>query len=192
MFHPRGAVLTPILGLFVFVFIAVSIGIAILYILTLRRALTECAPHNRATSPDSPWLLLIPFFNLVWGFILYPRISESLEREFRQRNLPIEPEPAKSLGLTLAILQACGIVPVVNIFTGIAGLICYILYWIKISGYANQLAAAPAAYYPTLAAAPAMPQPYPSAMPPALHCTGCGAPVRTNERFCANCGKPVV
>jgi hypothetical protein len=213
MYDSHAAARLQALGLFVIVFLLIGLGIAVLYILTLRKALTQCAPHNRTTSPDSPWLLLIPLFNLVWGFILYPHISESLEREFRQRNLPIEPQPARTLGLTLAILHACGIVPFVNIVAGIAGLVCFILYWIKISGYANQLAAAPAVYYPQppqpqwmpQPPAPAQPQwnpqpppdassatPQPSvAMPPARYCTACGASVRPNERFCANCGKPV-
>jgi hypothetical protein len=133
--------LLPALGIFFFISAAIGIVIAVLFILTLRKALERCAPQNRTTSPDSAWLLLIPLFNMVWGFILYPRISESLEREFRQRNLPIEPQPAKSLGLALAILQVCCIIPLVGILAGLGALICFIMYWVKISGYSNRLGA---------------------------------------------------
>jgi hypothetical protein len=129
----------PALGFFFFIFAGIGLVIAVLFILTLRKALEKCAPQNRATSPDSTWLLLIPLFNMIWGFILYPRISDSLEREFRQRNLPIEPQPAKSLGLALAILQICSIIPFLGFLAGIGALICFIMYWVKISGYSNRL-----------------------------------------------------
>jgi hypothetical protein len=130
-----------VLGFFMLLIAVIGIGIMVLFILTLRKALGKCAPQNRTTSPDSAWLLLIPLFNIVWGFILYPHISESLEREFRQRNLPIEPQPARSLGLALAILQACCLIPFVNMLAGIGALICFIMYWVKISGYSSQLGA---------------------------------------------------
>ena len=57
-------------GFFLVIFGAVSIGIAVLYILTLRKALSRCAPQNRTTSPDSTWFLLIPLFQL--GLAVHP------------------------------------------------------------------------------------------------------------------------
>jgi NADH:ubiquinone oxidoreductase subunit 5 (subunit L)/multisubunit Na+/H+ antiporter MnhA subunit len=197
--YDSSAALSGAIGLFLLIIVAVGIGITVLYILTLQKALSRCAPQNRTTSPESTWFLLIPLFNLVWPFILYPHISESLEREFRQRNLPIEPQPAKTLGMALAIFQACCIVPVLNILAGIGALVCFILYWIKISGYSNQLTAAAVAYYPQptqpqwtpqppLAAAAAAQQ---SPLPQARHCTACGASIQPNERFCGSCGKSV-
>jgi hypothetical protein len=171
--------------------IPVSFGIAIFYILTLQRAISRCAPHNRATSPESAWLLLIPFFNMVWQFILYPRISETLEREFRQRNLPIEPQPLRTLGLAVAILHVCWIIPVVHIFTGIAGIICWIFYWVKVSDYSNQLIAQPVGYPPP--AHPQVQQPPPSPQPPSTRfCTKCGTPMQLNEAFCHSCGTQAI
>jgi hypothetical protein len=167
--------------------IPISIFVAVLYILTLQRAISRCAPQNRVASPESAWLLLIPVFNLIWQFILYPRISETLEREFRQRNLPIEPQPLRTLGLAVAILQVCWIIPLVHFFTGIAGLICLILYWVKISDYSNQLAAQSAGYAP--AGYPPMGQQMqPASQPLAGFCIKCGTPLQISNAFCANCG----
>jgi hypothetical protein len=195
-------------GIF-FLVLAVILAIGVLYVLTLRRALLRCAPQNRAVEPDTAWLLFIPLFNLFWAFVLYPRISESLEREFRRRGLPIEANPAKSLGLSLAILHACSAVPLVNIVTGLPTLIVWILYWSKISGYSRQLEARSGS---TVAAAPTPPWAQPpqsfgagsqatpesSATPPGgqtqaatRYCSTCGNPLRNGERFCANCGSPV-
>jgi len=172
---------------FFFLFLLVTIGFAIAYILTLQRAISRCAPQNRATSPESAWLLLIPFFNMIWQFILYPRISETLEREFRARNLPIEPEPLRNLGLAVAVLHVCWFIPVVHIFTGIAGFICLILYWIKISGYSNQLLNHPVLAYAGFAQQPQTAAPAYEAR----FCTKCGNPMRIDEVFCQRCGKRV-
>jgi hypothetical protein len=64
--------------LFVFLFMPVALVITIFYILTLRARYLVAPCGNRTTSPDLAWLLLIPIFNLIWPFILYPHISESL------------------------------------------------------------------------------------------------------------------
>lgn len=170
---------------FFFALFVVFLVIGVFYILTLRRALLLCAPANRAASPDSVWLLLIPLFNILWQFILYPRISVSLEREFRQRGLPLEREPARSLGLALAILHACSLIPLVNLFTGIAALVCFILYWSKISGYARQLEANPF-YAPT---APGQLSSQPQIQ--GGFCANCGAPLQSGAPFCPNCGNPI-
>lgn len=176
----------PFFGFFFFAVAAVFLVVGVFYILTLRRALLLCAPQNRAANPDSAWLLLIPLFNLIWQFILYPRISASLEREFRQRGLPIERDPARSLGLTLAILHACSLIPLVNLFTGIAALVCFILYWTKISGYARQLEA-------NTASAPATPGQWSSQplVQGSSFCSHCGSPLQSGMLFCATCGNPV-
>jgi hypothetical protein len=116
---------------------------AIFFILTMQRALQRCAPENRTMTPGSTWLLLIPLFNLVWDFILVSQMAASLEREFKQRNIPVEPLPGKNVGLAWCILTICCIVPVLGIFSGLAALVCWILYWVKIAGFSATLAAPP-------------------------------------------------
>jgi hypothetical protein len=177
-------------------FSIVVLAIAVFYILTLRRALLRCAPHNRAAVPNTAWLLIVPFFNLFWPFFLYPRISESLEREFRERALPIEPFPARTLGLTLAILNLSCVIPLLNLLTGIATLVCFILYWNKISGYSRQLASGSGADSQASTAPPSMGAPAsgpsaPQGQAAGRYCTTCGNPIRNGERFCSNCGSPV-
>jgi hypothetical protein len=193
---PIGAVIAAA-GVVLFIAIAIGVVVSILFIVTLSKALSRCAPHNRATSPGSCWLLLIPLVGIVWCFMLFPRISESLWREFRERNLPIEPQPGRTLGLVLASLQACGFVPFVNLLAAPAALICWILYWVKISGYSSQLGAPVDAAsrfsqspWPTSPApgptgqAGFLPQPQPQAC-------ACGASLRPGARFCASCGRTV-
>ena len=107
--------------------------VTIFYLLTLQKALSRCAPENRAMSPGLVWLMLIPLFNLVWQFLVVINISKSLAAEFQKRGLAVEdPKP----GYTLGIVMCVG-----NLICAPVGLICWIVYWIKISGYSNKLAA---------------------------------------------------
>ncbi|HVJ06727.1 MAG TPA: zinc ribbon domain-containing protein [Candidatus Saccharimonadales bacterium] len=179
----RPHILPHFLPFFFLMFLVIT-GFYIAYILTLQRAISRCAPQNRATSPESAWLLLIPLFNMFWQFILYPRISETLEREFRARNLSIEPQPLRNLGLTVAVLHVCWIIPVVHFFTGVAGFICLILYWVKISEYSNQLLSHPVLAY---AGFPQQPQRGAPAYE-ARFCAKCGNQMRSEEVFCQRCG----
>jgi hypothetical protein len=48
--------------------------------------------------------------------------------------------PGKSIGLAYCILGVCGFIPIVGIITSIAALVCWILYWVKISNYSAELA----------------------------------------------------
>jgi hypothetical protein len=109
------------------------------FCLTLQKCLNRCTPQCRTIAPGQVWLLLIPFFNLVWQFIVVSRISSTLANEFRLRSMTKEPEPGKSLGLAFCILFVCGIVPFLGILAGIAGLICWILYWVKIANYSAEI-----------------------------------------------------
>ena len=118
----------------------------IFYLLTLQKTLERCSPECRTTTPGSVWFMLIPFYNIVWQFLLVARISESLHNEFNKRNMNEEPEPGKSLGITFCILNVCGIIPIIGVLAGIGGFVCWIIYWVKISGYSNKLAM-PVNYY---------------------------------------------
>jgi hypothetical protein len=117
---------------------------AIFYLLTLQKALNRCAPENRAMNPGMMWLMFIPLFNLVWHFLIVLNIAKSLGAEFRKRGMAEEPEPGKTLGLAMCILACCGIIPILGMLCSLGGLVCWIMYWVKISGYSAKLAASPA------------------------------------------------
>jgi sterol desaturase/sphingolipid hydroxylase (fatty acid hydroxylase superfamily) len=111
----------------------------IIYLAALQKALQRCAPESRTMPPGQVWLMLIPLFNFVWGFIVVLRMASSLRNEFLRRQLPLaEPEPGKTLGIAMCILIATSWIPV-GIVTGFASLVCWILYWVKIAGYSRQI-----------------------------------------------------
>ena len=135
-FHPHGLFH---LGLVPFIVGAFLLP-AILYLLTLQRALERCAPESQTLSPGLVWLMFIPVFSLVWHFVIVVNVSRSLRNEFTRRNFPgIEAEPGKGIGLAMCILGACCIIPLLGILCAIAAFICWIIYWVKIHDYSRRL-----------------------------------------------------
>jgi hypothetical protein len=128
-------------GIMVFALIALVILLipAIFYLLTLQKALNKCAPENRAMQPGMVWLLLVPLVNLVWGFFVVLNMSKSLGAEFQKRGIAEEAEPGKKLGLIMCVLLCCGIIPLLGTLCSLGGLVCWILYWLKIAGFSKKL-----------------------------------------------------
>jgi hypothetical protein len=119
----------------------VGLLIAIFFLLTLQRALARCRPRNRTMEPGMVWLNLIPLFNLVWQFITVNRVAESLENEFRDRGWHRRSENyGRSVGVAAGALGLVGWIPILGPILAIAGLVCRIIYWVKIAGYSGQLA----------------------------------------------------
>lgn len=131
--------------LFLFVIAIAAIMIAIFYLKNLQDVLKECSPRNQQVPPGNVWLMLIPLFNIVYPFILYPKISESLKREFEERGSVQEGDYLKNIGLTMAVLNICGFIPVLGNIAGLAGLILLIIYWVKTAEYKNKLRMLPKA-----------------------------------------------
>ena len=135
-----GSLGLPEIALLLLLSLAVMLVPAICYILTLYRALGRCAPENRTMDPGLAWLLLVPVVGLVWHFMVVLNISRSLKQEFSARGIACEPEPGKSVGLTLCILSVCSIIPFVGPLAGLGALVCWIVYWARISSLSQRIA----------------------------------------------------
>jgi hypothetical protein len=138
------AVLLGFLGgaevlLIIILFFVLLISI-IFYILTLQNTLKEVSPENRQMEPGQVWLLLIPLFNLVWRFIVVNKIADSLRAEFADRQINVdEDRPGYSIGIAYCILPLFGIIPILGTMASIAGLVCWIIYWVKMHDYKTKL-----------------------------------------------------
>ena len=115
------------------------------FLLTLQNTLKAVSPENRKMPPANVWLMLIPFFGIVWQFIVVNRVADSLAAEFDKRGISLDkPRPGREIGLAYCILYCCSIIPVLGSFASVAGLVCWIIYWVKIAGFKNQLESSPA------------------------------------------------
>lgn len=108
---------------------------------SIYRALKRCAPFNRTMPPGQVWLCLIPLFNMVWPFVVVARVAESLRREFAARQAPAAPgeDFGKTLGTVMCALSLSAVIPYVGVLTGLAGFVCWIVYWARIAGYSRAL-----------------------------------------------------
>ena len=123
-----------------FVFSVFFLIPAIFYLLTLQNALNKCAPTSRVIEPGMVWLLLIPFLNLIWNFIVVTGVAKSLATEYARRGIPSsEPLPGRSIGVAMSVCNCCCIIPVLGAFAGLAGLVLWIVYWIKIAEFSRRL-----------------------------------------------------
>jgi hypothetical protein len=109
--------------------IAVGMLISIMYLLALSRCIAQISPRNQPMSPGMVWLVLIPIFGPIWLIITMFKLADSLATEYRQRGMRGDGD----FGKMAAILYLIGmVVPLV-------GLIGFIMHWMKVSGYTQEL-----------------------------------------------------
>jgi heme/copper-type cytochrome/quinol oxidase subunit 2 len=114
------------------VVLVVAIVIQVMFLLTMSKCLKQISPRNRQMEPGMVWLCLIPIFGLVWTIIMILRVADSLRDEYDDRGMRGDGDYGKTIGIVYIVTAfLCG--PV--------GLICWIMYWVKIAGYTKQLAA---------------------------------------------------
>lgn len=139
----EGMIAAVIIG--VVIGMIIGLTIMIFYLLNLQNALKQCAPQNQKMPPGQVWLALIPLFGTVWHFIMVARIADSLAAELQMRGVPPNEErPGYKVGMAYCILSACTYIqylgiPGIGQLCGLAGFVCWIVYWVKIAGYKKQL-----------------------------------------------------
>ena len=112
----------------------------VFFLLLIQNTLKDISMENRKMEPGMVWLLFIPFFGLVWQFIIVNRLADSLHDEFIKKNIKVdEARPGFAIGLAFCILGCCGIIPYLGVLTSIGALVCWIIYWVKINGYKEKL-----------------------------------------------------
>jgi uncharacterized membrane protein len=95
---------------------------------------------------------LVATFGVVWQFVIVLKLAASLAAEFKKRNIAGPAAPGKTMGLVMCILSACASlfsflalvvhpVGLLAMLMGIVGFVFWIIYWVKISGFSNKLAA---------------------------------------------------
>jgi len=116
---------------------------AILYLLTLRRAITVCAPENQKFSPALVWLLLLPVFNLIWHFFVVLGVSRSTRSEFLTRRVIDPPRSTLAFGLAMCTLSILALVPGLSALAGLGAFAAWVVYWVKVARDAREIAISP-------------------------------------------------
>lgn len=125
--------------MFMLIVLAGVILIAVFYLMNLQNLLKEITPSNRQVEPGNVWLMFIPLFNIIYPFILYPKITDSVKLEMESRGLAETGDYGRGIGIALPVTGLCGIIPVIGILASLANLVLFILFWVKMAGYKNTL-----------------------------------------------------
>ena len=124
---------------------------AIFFLITQQNTLKAIRPENRFMSPGEVWLQLIPIFNIVWQYLVVIKIAKSIKKELASRDqfsfdanphdyIDLESDrPTYQIGMAMCILVTAGIIPLIGTLFSLAGLVCWIIYWVKLSQYKSQI-----------------------------------------------------
>jgi hypothetical protein len=131
--------------LLVIMIVAILIGLAIAAaICAMLHIIQARVPEeHRTISPLAIWLMLIPFFGLIWNFFVFQRIPESYKNYFDSIGDQSVGDCGKGIGLWYAICAACCIVPCVNYIAGPAALVLLIIFLVKLFGLRGKIPESP-------------------------------------------------
>lgn len=105
--------------------------------------LNRLPAQYRQQQPGMVWLLMIPLFNVVWNFFVYPKISASYKSYLDSKGYQNHGDAGMNLALAYCILAIFCFIPYLGACVGIAALIVLIIYLVKINGYKDLIDASP-------------------------------------------------
>src|SRR5690554_3432884 len=122
----------------IWIVMAARILVWALYASTVSRTMLHIAEENRFFRPGQAWLLVIPFFNIYWNFVVARRLSDSLNNEFFDRKIAEEERPGLSVGLPYAWMFLLSHIPFpqfILLAFMILSVIYFVQYWVKINNF---------------------------------------------------------
>jgi hypothetical protein len=154
-----GTIYTP--ASFQLVLLVVALVIGVLFILTQQNTLRAIGTENRLIHPGLIWLQIIPLFGLIWQFFVVVKIAGSIKKElFSEQTDSIlgfaDADAVEASGktptLVIGVLYCTfttaavflnffisqGLIPLVSLIM-LAGVVCWIIYWVNLSGWKKKL-----------------------------------------------------
>jgi len=124
-------IITIIIGMFV---IIAAIPAVLAFIV-----LSRVPPLHRKQKPGLAFLLLIPFFSLVWAFFVHPKVAESIKGYYLAQGDSTVGDCGASLALWFCICSACAFIPFLGKIAGVAALVLMIIFYVKAFGLSSRI-----------------------------------------------------
>ena len=131
------AVLLAIIGIGLSVVVVIFFLLALVTCYVLTSAINALPSEHRQIKTWQVWLLLIPCFNVVWNFIVFPAVSRSYESYFRSAGRA--GGDTVMLGMWYCVCCIGAFLPFVGGMAGLASLVILIIYLVRISGLKKQV-----------------------------------------------------
>lgn len=103
----------------------------IISVVVYYRALSALPPGRRLMSPRTTYLLLIPFYGTAMEFVVVLRLSRSFSDYFVAQGQPRD-SCGRGIGLAFCVFNACALIPVVGIFSAVAGFVLWLGYLLSV------------------------------------------------------------
>lgn len=105
---------------------------AVLYLLSLQRAMEAVDAELRPMAPGLVWLLLIPLVNIVWMFFVVGHLKTGYTKMSAAGRLTAASDGGYGIGLALAICSAATLVPFLGMLA-LPALVLWIVHWVQVS-----------------------------------------------------------
>jgi len=125
----------------ILVVLGFGLVVPIFYLLTISRTLAAVSEQHRRMSPGLVWLNLIPAFSLGWHFYTVVKVRDSVVAELRAKGIADGSNGGFTLGMATSLLYVACVIPGIDLWAVLPALICWIIYWLKISRYRSMLSA---------------------------------------------------
>ena len=116
-----------------------GIGLGIIAIVLVFIDYQRIPPRFRRLEPGLVFLLLIPCFNIVWNFFVFPQLADSFKAYFDSIGDRSVGDCGRDLGVWYAICSAVSVIPFLGCLTGIASLVLLILFLVKANELKNRI-----------------------------------------------------
>jgi hypothetical protein len=130
------------IGFIQMILVCILLILSVFYLVIAQNTLSAISVENRKLHPKQVWLSLIPLFGFIWMYIIVNRITDSLREEFNKRNIKV---PESGFGIRIGIAY-CTLLWISTVLimeiggvTGIAGIVCMIIYLSKLNRYRKEL-----------------------------------------------------
>ncbi len=131
------------------IFALAILGLYIWFLVVLMNLLNAISIENRKLPGGQVFLILIPFFSMIWSFIMFDRISQSIRLECERLGIERSGDYLKGLGMAYAIVGlVAGVFNFIEDLKGLSsvislvGLIIWIIYWVKAAEFKRLITAA--------------------------------------------------
>lgn len=136
-----------VLGILILL-VGIAVGALVCWLLS--GWLAKVPREHRKQEPGLVWLLMIPLFNLVWSFFVFPKIAQSFQSYFRSKGDTTD--TGNGLALAFCILAASellvGWIPCIGAIYSLGVLVVFILVLVKFHGLKERLVSPPMASAP--------------------------------------------
>ena len=114
----------------------------IFYLLNLHRCFDAISPANKPNVPSAlVWLTLVPGIGFIVLIAAVVLLATALKKEGETRRSTIFGDGGMAVGLAAGILGVLSFIPVLGLLLALGSLVCWILHWLKVSGFRKALAA---------------------------------------------------